>query len=80
MTPLKTDETPDKLEASAEQQWLLETDTLDAALRLFDRSGRHRLPIVAPTDRQIVIGWADHFEALHAFNKALIESHREEHR
>lgn len=60
--------------------WLTANDTVETALRMFDRTGRHRLPVVAVSDDERIVGWADRMKAMDAFNKALIERHVEEHR
>lgn len=80
MKPLDEDEVPEPIEPNDDRQWVLASDSLEAALRLFDTSGHHRLAVVEATDTTVVVGWADHLTALHAFNKALIDSHVEEHR
>jgi len=80
MKPLEDDEQPEPLNPDEDRAWVLATDTLEATLRLFDRSGHHRLAVVESTDTRTIIGWAHHLDALHAFNQALIESHVEEHR
>ena len=60
--------------------WLMANDTVETALRLFDRTGQHRLPVVAASDDRRIVGWAERMSAMDAFNKALIERHVEEHR
>ncbi|MEP3280362.1 MAG: chloride channel protein [Stappiaceae bacterium] len=59
---------------------LRQSDTLEAALRLFDSAGEERLPVVSDTDEYQVVGWASHVHALSNFNKALIDANVEEHR
>lgn len=80
MTPLGDEEEPDPVDPEGETPWLLASDTVESALRMFDRSGYHRLAVVDPADTTRVVAWADHLAALNAFNQALIESHVEEHR
>ncbi|MEO0618720.1 MAG: chloride channel protein [Pseudomonadota bacterium] len=80
MTPLKDDEVVEPISSESDVSWILASDTMDDALRQFDRTGRHRLAVVESRDLATVIGWADHITALHAFNDELIDSHREEHR
>ncbi|MGI9405171.1 MAG: chloride channel protein [Hyphomicrobiaceae bacterium] len=80
MTPLAEDEEPDPVDPEGEEPWLLMSDTVESALRMFDRSGHHRLAVVDADNTTRVVGWADHLAALNAFNQALIESHVEEHR
>lgn len=60
--------------------WLMPGDTLEQALRTFDRAGLQRIAVVSERDERVVIGWVDRVAAISAFNAALIESHREEHR
>ncbi len=60
--------------------WLVPADTLEKALRTFDRAGTTRIPVVSPSDTNTIIGWADRMTAISTFNRALIESHEEEHR
>lgn len=60
--------------------WLTATDTVETALRLFDRTGDHRIPVVAIGDDRQIIGWAERMRAMDAFNQALIDRHVEEHR
>ena len=50
------------------------------ALRVFDSSGVERIPVVSPTDRARIVGWASQVAALARYNKALIEASVEEHR
>ena len=77
-----TDPETDELvrEPDDERPWLLLTDTLEAAMRAFDRSGEARIAVVDDGDPQKVIAYALYVDALHAFNQALIASHVEEHR
>jgi len=67
-------------DANAYPDWLTLNDTLESALRTFDRTGLPRLPVVSVNDAQRIIGWAERMDALEAFNKALIERHEAEHR
>ncbi|MBI1384068.1 MAG: chloride channel protein [Rhizobiales bacterium] len=60
--------------------WLLMGDTVESALRAFDRSGEQIIPIVHDNDIHRVIGHAYHVDALHIYNRALVEAHVEEHR
>ncbi|MCB1526857.1 MAG: chloride channel protein [Hyphomicrobiaceae bacterium] len=68
------------LAADSEEPWLLPSDTLERALRTFDRSGKARVAVVSENDQSLIIGWAERMHALNAFNKALIDAHVEEHR
>ena len=56
------------------------TDTLEAALRLFDQGGHARLPVIDPADPDSVIAFASHVRALSYFNRALVAASEEEHR
>jgi len=60
--------------------WLTETDTVEAALRAFDRAGIERIAVVDKFETTRIVGWAEHLRALNAYNDALIEAHEEEHR
>lgn len=62
------------------EPWLLASDSLERALRAFDRSGRTRIAVVSDTDQTQIIAWADRLAALSAFNRELIDAHVEEHR
>lgn len=71
---------PMRIATDTDEPWLLPSDTLERALRTFDRSGRARIAVVSENDQTLVVGWADRMHALNAFNKALIDAHVEEHR
>ncbi|MDX2288033.1 MAG: chloride channel protein [Hyphomicrobiaceae bacterium] len=60
--------------------WLLPSDTLEQALRAFDRSGQTRIVVVAEAGANEVVGHAERLAALDAYNKALIEAAEEEHK
>jgi len=79
MTPVDPDADPVHIEGTA-TPWLLATDTLERALREFDRSGTPRIVVVSSADPTLVIGHADRLKALNLFNKALIDAAVEEHR
>lgn len=74
------DEADEDTEIGPDTPWLTPDDTVEAALREFDRVGKHRVAVVdaRQTDRQI--GWVEHLDALNAFNNALIAAHVEEHK
>lgn len=74
-TPNEDDEA-----GSATTPWLLETDNLDRALRLFAETGRSRIPVVAADDQTRIIAHADRLSALSMFNRALIDANVEQHR
>jgi CIC family chloride channel protein len=63
-----------------EAAWLTPDDTVEAALRAFDRTGHRRLPVVSSDNTGKLIGWAEHLDALNEFNAALIEASEEEHK
>ena len=75
---------PDEARPSApdvdSDPWLTPTDTLERALRTFDRAGVTRIPVVSNSDLGKVVGWADRMAAISAFNRELITSHEEEHK
>ncbi|MBA5777784.1 chloride channel protein [Stappia sp. F7233] len=56
------------------------TDTLEAALKLFDKSGASRLPVIDSADPMRIVGYASHVRALRYFNSALIAAEKEEHK
>ncbi len=74
------DTEPSRRDPSAQPDWLTANDTVESALRMFDRTGLQRLPVVAASDDGRIVGWATRMRAMDAFNKALIERHVEEHR
>jgi CIC family chloride channel protein len=80
MTVLEPYEDPPCDLCPIEKCWLSPTDTLEDALRAFDRSGASRIPVVSSSDPDTVIGWADRSTAISSFNRALIAAHEEEHR
>lgn len=80
MTPLAPDETPPAFDIASGAAWLRPADTLESALRAFDAAGTSRLPVLERQDKELKqIGWADQVRALMSFNKALVETSREEH-
>ncbi|MEN0088839.1 MAG: chloride channel protein, partial [Pseudomonadota bacterium] len=60
--------------------FLIPTDTLEKALRLFDGGGHTALPVLENSQSEKIIGWADQSRALAFFNSALIDASVEEHR
>lgn len=80
MTWRKADEALPTDLADLEKAWLVPSDTLERALRAFDRAGVARIPVVSASDETGIIGWADRMTAISAYNSALIEAHEEEHR
>ena len=74
------DEPLDAIDPEEDKDWLFATDSVEAALRVFDRSGNHMIPVVDPKDKTKIIGWAGHIPALDAFNRALIDAHIEGHK
>lgn len=75
----RTDE-PMRISTGTDEPWLLASDTLERALRTFDRTGRARIAVVAESDHTRIVGWADRMLALNAFNKALIDAHVEQNK
>lgn len=71
---------PLRISSDSDEPWLMPSDTLERALRTFDRTGNTRIAVVSENDQTLVIGWADRMHALNAFNKALIDAHVEEHK
>jgi len=59
--------------------YLQEMHTLRHTLRMFNESGGEWLPVVT-SEGDTLIGWVRHFDALEAYNKALVAAHVEEHR
>lgn len=80
MVPLAPGSEGEVADAADEVDWLTPEDTVESALRAFDRLGRRRLPVVDAKDTSRVIGSAEHLAALNLLNQALIEAHVEEHR
>ena len=56
------------------------SDTLETALRKFDREGITKIAVVLPTGDNKIIGWADRLAALNTLNTALIDAHVEAHK
>ena len=80
MRDLPEGEEPGKFEDDGETACLKTDDTVEAALRAFDRSGCERIAVVASDNSGRIIAWADRVDALDALNDALIAAHEEEHR
>lgn len=59
---------------------LLISDTMETALRAFDRTGRSRLLVRANKTSRKMLGWAERVRALDAYNAALIDANIEEHK
>ena len=75
------DEDAFKLEDYEEDMaWVTPDDSLEAALRAFDRTGHERLPVVDSMDTSSLKGWINHVDALDAYNRALIAATEEEHK
>lgn len=79
MTPVHPEAEPAHLQ-DKDAPWLMPTDTLERALREFDRSGLGRIAVVSTADQTLIIAHADRLKALNLFNKALIDAAVEEHR
>lgn len=80
MTAIETNEAPPAPPDTETDPWLTSNDTLERALRMFDRAGVTRIPVVSPRNPSKVVGWADRMAAISAFNRELIRSHQEEHK
>jgi CIC family chloride channel protein len=80
MTPIGVGEDRPKAPDGLKEPWLMPGDTLERALRTFDSFGASRIAVVSGSDETRVVGFATRINALAAFNKALIDSHVEEHR
>ena len=80
MKALAEDENPGTFEEDGETSCLKSDDTVETALRAFDRSGCERIAVVASDNSGRIIAWADRVDALDALNDALIAAHEEEHR
>ncbi len=65
---------------SPDQPTLLTSDTLETALKLYSETGEPRIAVVTASDRSKLIGWALKFDAINAFNQAMIDESIEEHR
>lgn len=82
MTPLEQDGEAVYLSKQEDEDpaFLQETDSLEAALRMFDDSGLPDLPVVDSKRDNIIVGHATQIKALSHFNKALVATSEEEHR
>lgn len=76
----KPDEEPEYFDTESETPTLKPTDTLELSLRVFDASGRARLPVLADNNDTTIIAWVSHVKALRYFNRALVDASEEEHR
>lgn len=79
MTPVDPQAEPRHVMDNA-APWLMPSDTLERALREFDRSGLPRINVVSADDPTLIIGHAERIKALNLFNDALIAATVEEHR
>ncbi|MCT8996898.1 chloride channel protein [Chelativorans intermedius] len=80
MEPLEDGAQPESHDPQEGPPALRPGDTLEAALRAFDKGGHTRLPVVDPQDSTRIVAWASHIGALRAFNRALVQLSEEEHR
>ncbi len=82
MTGLEQDADPVYLSGHEDEEavFLQETDSLEAALRMFDDSGLPDLPVVDSKRNNMIIGHATQINALSHFNMALVAASEEEHR
>lgn len=77
---IEPDESPDLPTLEDDVPWLTPNDTIETALQTFDASGKTRIIVVGGADDMTPIAWAEQVAALTALNRALIESHEEQHR
>ncbi|MEM6666954.1 MAG: chloride channel protein [Pseudomonadota bacterium] len=77
---LESEAEAESVEIKDDDVTLTPFDTLEAALRAFDRAGVSRLPVVSPQEPKTIIGWALRVQALSVYNQALIDTSVEEHR
>lgn len=80
LEPLEEDADLAPFDPQSGEPRLRPTDTLEAALKLFDKCGASRLPVVDTADPTRIVGHASHVRALSYFNSALIAAEKEEHR
>ncbi|MEP3525940.1 MAG: chloride channel protein [Hyphomicrobiales bacterium] len=80
MRPLADDEEVDPFDPGSGETYLRPGDTLETALRSFDTSDNHRIPVVDPGDATKVLAFVVHVDVLSRFNSALINASEEEHR
>jgi len=78
MVLFEPDDIVPQFDITTSKAWMLSGDTLEAALRSFDTSGKSRL-IVLDGKKHKPTGWIYHVDALANYNKALVEQSREEH-
>lgn len=78
MTALEEDEEAEAAKPE-EGPYLQPAHTLRHALRMFDETGQEWLPVIDAQTEEL-IGWVRHFDAIDAYNKALVAAHVEEHR
>lgn len=71
---------PREIDPEIEDVTLRPDTSLEQALRVFDESGRARLPVVDVRDDTRLVGWATQVGALRTFNKILVDTSVEEHR
>lgn len=79
MVPLAGEDERDQLQAG-DAPVLQTTDSLEHALRTYDRTGLAVLPVVAPGQGEEIIAKVQRVAALSAYNRALVDAHVEEHR
>ncbi len=78
MTSAEEDEISDF--KPAKNPWLTQNQSVEEALKAFDKHNCHRIAVIDDKDRSKVIGWADHWAALEELNKRHVATHVEEHR
>lgn len=80
MHPPDEDEASRLEEYEEDMAWVTPEDTMEAALRAFDRTGYDRLPVVDGMDTSVLKGWVERVDTLDSYNRALIAATEEEHR
>lgn len=80
MHPPEDDEMTRLEEYEEAAAWVTTEDTMEAALRTFDRTGYDRLPVVDSLDTGTLKGWVERVDTLDAYNRALIAATEEEHK
>ena len=80
MHPPEEDEAARLEEYEEATAWVTTEDTMEAALRTFDRTGYDRLPVVDGRDTTRLKGWVERVDTLDAYNRALVAATEEEHK
>jgi len=80
MNPPEDDNGAQLEDYAEDTAWVTTDDTMEAALRAFDRTGYDHLPVVDSMDTGSLKGWVDRVDTLDAYNRALIAATEEEHK